>query len=116
MVHPAEQPSFDIKQEAQKTLERLLPRLSEQFSEFRNSQPESWLQYKKRIQENFYPLFEILVDLYGTRYDFFFYLESLLSEITTCGLLRKVSNSTIALTGSPGRRESSFSRTSRIGE
>ena len=88
MVHPAEQPSFDTKQEAHKTLERLLPRLSEQFIEFKNSQPESWVQYEKRIQENFYPLFEILVDLYGTCYDFFFYLESLLSEITTAWIER----------------------------
>jgi len=88
MVHSVEQPSFDTKQEAQKTLERLLPRLSEQFIEFKNSQPENWVQYEKRIQENFDPLFEILVDLYGTRYDFFFYLESLLTEITAAWIER----------------------------
>ncbi len=88
MAYPSEQPPLDIKEEAQKSLERLLPRLSGQFSDFRKAHPSDWSQHLERVRENFYPLFNILVDLYGDRYDFFFYLESLLIEITAAWITR----------------------------
>jgi len=75
-------PDFDIELESKKSLERLIPRLNDHFSAFRKSHPEAWKLYIRRIQTHFPLLFSILVDLYGHRYDFFFYFESLLTEIT----------------------------------
>jgi len=88
MDYPSEKPPIDTKLEAQKSLERLLPRVSDHFSDFKQTYPEDWSKYLERVRENFYPLFEILVDLYGARYDFFYYLESLLKEITAAWINR----------------------------
>ena len=88
MAHPSEQPPFDIELEAQRSLERLFPRLSEHFGDFISTHREDWTVYQERLQENFTPLFEILVDLYGARYDFFYYLESLLKGITAAWISR----------------------------
>jgi len=88
MAYPSEQPALDIEREAKKSLERLLPRLSDHFRDFIKAHPEDWSQYLERIRDNFYRLFNILVDLYGDRYDFFYYLESLLKEITSAWMAR----------------------------
>jgi len=82
MLDKPNQPDFDIELESKKSLERLIPRLNDRFSTFRKSHPEAWKLYIRRIQTHFPSLFSILVDLYGQRYDFFFYFESLLTEIT----------------------------------
>ena len=88
MATPSETPAFDTRLESQKSLERLMSHLSDHFRAFKDDHPEDWSLYVDRIQENFYPLFKILVDLYGSRYDFFFYLESLLKDITTAWIKR----------------------------
>ena len=88
MAYPTKKLPFDTKSEAQKSLERLLPQLSDRFSDFKETHPEDWSQYLERIRENFYTLFRILVDLYGARYDFFYYLETLLVEITAAWINR----------------------------
>jgi len=82
MLDKPNQPDFDIELESKKSLERLIPRLNDRFSTFRKSHPEAWKLYIRRIQTHFPSLFSILVDLYSQRYDFFFYFESLLTEIT----------------------------------
>jgi len=88
MAHPSEKQPLDTKHEAQKSLERLLPKLSDNFKSFKKSNPKEWSRYEERVRRNFEPLFEILVDLYGERYDFFYYLESLLNEITAAWINR----------------------------
>jgi glycosidase len=88
MENPVEKPNFNIDIESQKTLERVLPRIIDRFSDFQKSHPKDWSRYLERVQENFTALFEILVSLYGTHYDFYFYLETLLVETTKAWINR----------------------------
>jgi len=76
------QSDFDVELESKNSLERLIPRLYDHFSRFHKTHPEEWKKYITRIQRYFHPLFAIMVDLYGNRYDFFYFFESLLIEIT----------------------------------
>jgi glycosidase len=65
---------MDQKQiEAHRTLNRLLPRLRPLFEN-----AEQWDIFHRRLKEHFTPLFEILLSLYGSQYDFFFHLEGIL--------------------------------------
>jgi amylosucrase len=59
---------------AQLTLRRLLPRLQEQFA----GHPH-WETFCQRLESYFQPLFAALYALYGTRYDFYYHLEALLT-------------------------------------
>lgn len=88
MAYPSEQSNFDFDFESQKTFEQLLPRLLEHFEEVSKRNPEEWSHYIARLKKYFNPLFRIYVDLYSERYDFFFYLESLLINITNSWLNR----------------------------
>ncbi len=84
----SEKPPFDTELEARKSIERILPRLSDHYKDFKSTHPEEWSQYLQRIRQYFNPLFEILVHLYGGRYDFFYYLETLVEEITAAWIKR----------------------------
>ena len=74
-----DQQKFDMRKEASRTLERLVPRLEENFSEFRQSNPEDWTYFLTRLSKYFLDLFTILRHLYGDQYDFFYHVESLLN-------------------------------------
>lgn len=79
-------PSFSINtkraewnnRHSKKSLDRLLPRLQETFSDYAAQRPADWEGFVNRLNREFARLFSLLHDLYGQHYDFFFYLEELL--------------------------------------
>jgi amylosucrase len=70
---------LDVVIEAGRTLERLLPRIESEFTDFKKRHPKAWSQFLSRVNEHFPRLFDILLHLYGQHYDFFFHLETLLT-------------------------------------
>ena len=67
--------------ETQLPLRRLLPRLEKELSVSISANPEAWQTFLHRLQNYFPLLFNLYLGLYGTRYDFFFHLEDLLTSI-----------------------------------
>lgn len=72
---------LDLNLEAQRTLDRLLPRFKAQYSAFAKRNPQTWTQFLSRLNQHFPRLFRILFHLYGKQYDFFFHVEALLGLI-----------------------------------
>jgi glycosidase len=70
-----------LEREAQRTLDRLIPRLEKEFSDSIASDPEVWRQFSTRLQKNFITLFRLYLNLYNERYDLFFHLEDLLTSL-----------------------------------
>jgi len=68
------------------SLRRLLPRLEARFQE--RAEPVEWEAYVHRMKRHFPRLFARLHALYGTHYDFFYHLESILSSATEMWLNR----------------------------
>jgi amylosucrase len=66
-----------IEYHANRTIERLLPDLRKQSSEFIEKHPQEWEEFEKRLIENFNILFGLLHHLYGNQYDFFFHIREL---------------------------------------
>lgn len=66
----------DVAFEAQLSLQRILPRLESVWQ----SEPDTHLQreFLNRLQRHWPDLFAILLQLYGTRYDFFYHVEQIL--------------------------------------
>ena len=64
--------------EAQRTLERLLPRLEADFSGYAKKNPQAWEQFLTRLNQHFPRLFSLLLHLYSNQYDFFYHIEVLL--------------------------------------
>ncbi|MBI9052159.1 MAG: hypothetical protein JEZ00_22275 [Anaerolineaceae bacterium] len=44
--------------------------------------PQGWVQFTKRLENNFPSLFELYLTVYRNRYDFFYYMEDLLLSIS----------------------------------
>ncbi len=67
---------MDAAFEAQLSLQRILPRLDSVWQ----AEPDAQLQreFLHRMQRHWPDLFAILLQLYGTRYDFFYHLEQIL--------------------------------------
>jgi len=66
-----------LERHAERSLRRLRPRLDARFAAFAASAPDQWRTFTRRLEANFSRLFRLLVHLYGTQYDFFYYLEEL---------------------------------------
>ena len=64
-----------MKREAKRSLERLLPRLRATFA---GAEAAQWSPFESRLEANFEDLFDLLLHLYGDRYDFFYHLETIL--------------------------------------
>ena len=73
-------PQEQIERKAAESLRRLLPRLEERFAG--RTDEAAWQAYTERLREHFPRLFRLLLHLYGSRYDFFYYLEQLLCTAT----------------------------------
>ena len=73
------------KAQATRSLDRLLPKLEHLAS---GVDAGEWEVYVNRLQQEFPRLFSILFHLYATNYDFFFYLEELLTRMTEMWLAR----------------------------
>ena len=71
--------------QATRSLNRLLPKLEHLAS---GVDAGEWEVYVNRLRQEFPRLFSILFHLYATNYDFFFYLEELLTRMTEMWLAR----------------------------
>ncbi|TWU66694.1 Amylosucrase [Crateriforma conspicua] len=69
--------SDGVRFEAELSLKRLMPRLQQHWED---AQVDETLrhEFEVRLNEHWADLFELLFDLYGTRYDFFYHLEQIL--------------------------------------
>jgi hypothetical protein len=65
-----------LERQAQLSLGRLLPRLRAQLEA---AAPADRQAFETRLTANFPTLFELLLHLYGDRYDFFYHLERILA-------------------------------------
>ena len=75
-----------IANEARRSLERLLPGLQAGYAA---QDPEAWPIFEARLSANFPQLFELLLYLYGERYDFFYHLQNILATARECGWLAR---------------------------
>jgi amylosucrase len=74
-----------LDRQAQLSLDRLLPVLRRQCAA---QDPAGWPALEGRLCVHFRRLFELLLHLYGGRYDFFYHLESILSTAARLWLAR----------------------------
>ena len=74
-----------MEREARRSLERLLPRLR---ATFEGTEPDLWEPFEARLKANFETLFDLLLHLYGGRYDFFYHLEEILESAGRMWLAR----------------------------
>jgi amylosucrase len=49
------------------------------FFKPKGKRPEAWQEFSARLEQHFPRLFGLLVGLYGTQYDFFYYWKKLCS-------------------------------------
>lgn len=66
---------------ASRSLKRLRPRLETYFQDYARENPREWAVFMRRLEIHFPRLFDLLYRLYGTQYDFFYHLESLLISL-----------------------------------
>lgn len=69
--------SNDLRFEAELSLRRLMPRVEETWVARGIGEPLRH-EFQVRLKANWEPLFALLRDLYGSRYDFFYHLERIL--------------------------------------
>jgi amylosucrase len=74
-------PVTSLNIEAQRTLRRILPRLEMRFVEPIIADPQGWQAFIQRLETRFPALFHLYIELYGSRYDFFFHVEDLLVSL-----------------------------------
>lgn len=77
-----------IEEQGRRSYDRLLPRLTQHFAAEIDRRPEWWQQFITRLEENFPRLFELLYQLYGDQYDFFYHLEAILQTAATMWFAR----------------------------
>jgi len=75
-----------LEEHSAESLRRLLPRIEARFRQ--STDPVEWETYANRLRRHFPRLFERLYALYGTKYDFFYHLESVLASATEMWLAR----------------------------
>lgn len=66
-----------LQRQTQLSLERLLPRLDQEFAAY--AATPAWSTFRRRLQDYFPQLFAHLLSLYGDQYDFFYQLERILA-------------------------------------
>ena len=71
--------SLDI--ESQRTLRRILPHLEMRFIEQIAADKQGWQAFTQRLAGRFSAMFRLYIELYGSRYDFFFHIEDLLVSL-----------------------------------
>ena len=71
--------------EAQRSIGRLLPGLQARYAD---QDRTAWPVFEARLRANFPRLFELLLHLYGDRYDFFYHLQSILETAARMWLAR----------------------------
>jgi amylosucrase len=73
--------AFNVEHESKRTLQRLWPRLEKELADSISDDSQGWQEFQKRSQQYFPSLFDLYLGLYGTRYDFFFHLQDLLTSL-----------------------------------
>lgn len=73
---------------ARRSLERLWPRLEQEFAAGAAVEPEAWYAFERRLRQEWERLFGLLAELYGQQYDFFYHLERLLATAARSWLER----------------------------
>jgi amylosucrase len=73
--------SLSIPLEANRSLARLLPRLEMLLAAEIAADSLGWQVFTQRLDTHFPALFNLYLELYGARYDFFFHLEDLLTSL-----------------------------------
>jgi amylosucrase len=81
--------------QANRSLQRLIPRLEARFSSVIQENPDTWRVFKSRLEAHFESLFSLLVPIYGSQYDFFYHLEELLYILFRSWLERPVDIKTL---------------------
>lgn len=76
----------ELSKHAETSYRRLLPRLEARFKA--QIDADAWHGYEYRLHNNFARLFSSLHQIYGTQYDFFFHLESILASATEMWIQR----------------------------
>jgi glycosidase len=66
-----------LERQAERSLQRLRPRLKARFASFAQRAPNDWEAFTRRLDATFPRLFQLLLHLYGDQYDFFYHLEDL---------------------------------------
>ena len=79
---------FNLNTEAANSLEKLLPRLQSALAEQIAADPQAWQTFTQRLEAHFPALFRLSHQLYASRYDFFYHLEALLSELARAAFTR----------------------------
>jgi glycosidase len=79
-----------LPREIDRTLTRLLPRLETSLAAEIAADPEGWRFFVERLAVRFPPLFRLYLELYGSRYDFFYHLEDLLASLARAWFARPV--------------------------
>ena len=79
-----------VQQQAALTLARLWPRLEITFRKAARAAPDDWRAFETRLRSEWERLFELLLGLYGTHYDFFYHLEELLAMAARSWFARPV--------------------------
>jgi hypothetical protein len=63
--------------EGRRALARLLPRIEERYAALLGQ--EEWADFRRRLETHYPRLFDLLVRLYGSRFDLYYHLEELLA-------------------------------------
>jgi amylosucrase len=74
-----------MDRKARLSLERIVPRLKASVFE---ADASAWEPFQRRLEANFERLFDLLLNLYGEQYDFFYHLESVLETAARIWLAR----------------------------
>jgi amylosucrase len=77
-----------LERQASLSLARLKPRLEERFATYASASPTEWQAFLRRLDGNFEQLFNLLLRLYGSQYDFFYHLEDLLVRLARSWMAR----------------------------
>ena len=76
-----------LRFEAELTLSRLAPRLEAHWNAL-SAEPRLRQEFEERLEEYWWQLFQLLFELYGSRYDFFYHLEQILLTAATAWIQR----------------------------
>lgn len=82
------EPSFSFSRESARSLRRLLPRVQAAFSAEITAAPQSWQAFSRRLEAHFPALFQLYLELYSGRYDFYYHLEDLLVSLARAWFAR----------------------------
>ena len=84
---------MDPRKEAEKTLlrleGRLTARLAREGHDLDGSLADPWAVFQRRLHRRWPELFALLFELYGTRYDLYFFLERILFTMARAALDRE---------------------------